>query len=253
VPNGLFEKVQKKIDKRGAKARRGSRDRKSREELRNNLLPAGSIFCARCGGKILVKGGMLKDDKFHGFYRCAKRNTYGSAFCESPNVVYWKVDDQVEEAILKILSDKKLKKMIAARLRELQKPRTTNEKNEISQLKKEQRQIEKKLLALKEIGEETDLSDAQLRVGKQLRKQADALMKEIAEMEEALLRKKAPAADIGKMDELFKIDRAVFRRMDARDKREIAAIIFKRVLIDGAEIKGIEYHEPFDVIAGGKK
>ncbi|MFH1539133.1 MAG: recombinase family protein [bacterium] len=216
-----------------------------------NLLGRGMVKCGKCGAnmgnrkwKSRNSGGVV----VHHSYYCDTRDRFGRNHCDAKSVSARKIDPVVEERIAEILGSKKYVRTIKSKIKQLARPKTSAQKEEIQNLKLKISKIEQKLDRINELGEETRLVESQARQKAELEKQREQMMRQIADLEREMLETEAPTFDEKLFELLAGNFEKAFDSFSVETKRSVTKAIVKNVFITDGAVTKIEFHPPFDVV-----
>ncbi len=255
IDRRTFDAAQKKMKKN---TRKYNRNKSSNDSERTagtsnyeNLLDRDIVICGNCGGRMGTQRSSYKSKKgtTHTLsYFCTTREQFGRNSCDARSVRSSLIDLVVEERIGQLLGRKEYIKTIKSKIRLMSKPRNSEQKNEISDLKAKIAKINEKLAKIDGLGAATRLVDSQARQKTELEKQRMAHVQTIADIESEMLQNEAPLYD----EQLFELLAGNFEKSFAafspETKRSVVATIIKKVVIKDREISSIEFQPPFDAV-----
>jgi len=254
ISERTFKAAQRKLKLNSEKYTRRKKQKATSEPvigIHENLLGKGMVKCGKCGAnmgsrkwKSRNSGGVVV---LYSYY-CDTRDRFGKNHCDAKSVSTRKIDPVVEGKIIEILGSKKYVRTIKGKIKQLSRPKTSAQKEEIKSLNLKISKIEQKLTRINELGEETRLVESQARQKTDLEKRREQMKRQIADLEREMLETEAPAFD-EKLFELMagKFEKA-FASFSIETKRSVTKAIVKNVVITDGAVTKLEFHPPFDVV-----
>lgn len=256
IDKKTFDAAQNKIKKNTRKYNRNGNDAaNNKEELvgsssYTNLLERDIAVCGNCGGRMGTRRTTYAGKKGisnNHLYFCTTREQFGQNRCAAESVRSTLIDAVVEEQIGQLLGSKEYLRTIKTRIKQMSKPRNTEQKKEIAELKAKIAKINEKLKRIEGLGAATRLVESQANQKADLEKQEILYLLNIADLEMEMIQTEAPLFD----EKLFELLAGKFEKTFASfspaAKRNVIATIVKKVVIKDRVVSAIEFLPPFDI------